>query len=124
MPSVRRRGDLKRFELNDGNRRAVFVGGCMHHEYFFFGAHAVDGAVVAHTYEETSAISVGESRDAACQLRRIVYLVLEVLLLVLALRNHALEASGRFSRRCHVCRVVSSAAPGSSIIHVFLLEVC
>ena len=68
---------------------AEFVGSLVHHVNLLFAADTREMTVVANTYEQPTAVGIGESRYRLGQLTSIGHTVFEVLLLVLALANQA-----------------------------------
>ena len=76
--------DMQRVEADGTLGRAILECGCVHHEDLLLALHATNMAVVAHANEQASATGVGEGRDRSRQLGRLLYLVFEVLLVVLA----------------------------------------
>ncbi len=85
--------DVVCVELDAGLRAAITIGSLVHHVDLFRGADGREVTVVTNAYEQPSSLSIGKGRDGACELDGILYAVLEVLLLMLALADQALQVS-------------------------------
>ena len=68
---------------------AVFVGRLVHHVYLLLAPNTRQMTVVAHANEQSAPIGIGKCRHRLSQFAGISHTVFEVLLLVLALANHA-----------------------------------